>query len=152
MADSTADLPNPFASSPSSSPAPSRPISPNPAGNVPGINPTSSRFSSPTPSRGPGSQISAASGSPPPTHRASFPDPSKEPKKGSSRLSGPSAKQGFCCERDKDISKGEEIHIIDAFKTTDGGKATYITYVIRIGVSPASRLVLTNDEADVIDS
>lgn len=94
-----------------------------------------SRFSSPTPSRGPSSQISAASGSPPPTHRASFPDPAKEPKRGSSRLSGPTAKQGFCCERDREISKGEDIHIVDAFKTTDGGKATYITYVIRIGVS-----------------
>ncbi|ORX35967.1 hypothetical protein BD324DRAFT_629706 [Kockovaella imperatae] len=79
------------------------------------------------------SHFSAASGSPPPTHRASFPDPSKEPKRGSSRLSGPPAKEGFCCERDKEIAKGEDVSIIDAFKTTEGGTATYITYVIRLG-------------------
>jgi hypothetical protein len=40
----------------------------------------------------------------------------------------------FCCERDREIHKGEEVSIVDAFKTTEGGKATYITYVIRIGV------------------
>ena len=45
------------------------------------------------------------------------------------------AKQGFCCDRDRDIHKGEEISIVDAFKTTEGGKAAYITYVIRLGVS-----------------
>jgi hypothetical protein len=88
----------------------------------------------PTPPR---SGFSAASGSPPPTHRASFPDPASEPKgtKLGDRLVGPKAKEGFCCDKDRDISKGEEIHIIDAFKTTEGGKASYITYVIQLGVS-----------------
>ena len=52
-----------------------------------------------------------------------------------SKLAGPPAKEGFCCDRDREISKGEEISIVDAFKTTDGGKASYITYVIRLGVS-----------------
>lgn len=42
---------------------------------------------------------------------------------------------GYCCERDKEIALGEEISIIDAFKTTEGGTASYITYVIRLGVS-----------------
>lgn len=144
MSNEATDPVNPFATSPSSSPAPSRPLSPSPRPKD-HANPASA-FSSPTPSRGPSSLISAASGSPPPTHRASFPDPSKEPKKGSSRLSGPSAKQGFCCERDKEISKGEEIHIVDAFKTTDGGKATYITYVIRIGVSFCLTVYAHKDE------
>ena len=85
--------------------------------------------------RKPSSLISAASGSPPPTHRASFPDPAKDPKRGSGRLSGPPAKQDFCCDRDREIHRGEEITIIDAFKTNEGGKASYITYVIRLGVS-----------------
>jgi len=85
--------------------------------------------------------MSAASGSPPPTHRASFPDPAKEPKKGSSKLAGPPAKTGFCCDRDKDISRGEEISIIDAFKTTEGGTASYITYVVRIGVRWSSSYI-----------
>lgn len=110
--------PNPFSNSPSTSPAPSRPLSP-----------------IPTPPSKPSSTISAASGSPPPTHRASFPDPSKEPKRGSSRLSGPLPKVDFCCDRDKEIHRGEEIGIVDAFKTTEGGKASYITYVIKLGVS-----------------
>ena len=110
--------PNPFASSPSpqSSPQPSSPrIVPTP----------------------PRSGFSAASGSPPPTHRASFPDPASEPKgtKLGDRLVGPKVKEGPCCDKDRDISKGEEIHIIDAFKTTEGGKASYITYVIQLGVS-----------------
>lgn len=104
--------PNPFASSPS---------------------PPSSPIVAPTPPR---SVLSAASGSPPPTHRASFPDPSKEPKgeKLGDRLVGPKPKSGPCCDRDREISQGEEISIVDAFKTTEGGKASYITYVIRLGV------------------
>jgi len=111
--------PNPFASSPSPQASPSLPSSP---------------IIAPTPPR---SVLSAASGSPPPTHRASFPDPSKEPRgaKLGDRLVGPKAKTGPCCDKDRDISKGEEIHIIDAFKTTEGGKASYITYVIQLGVS-----------------
>ncbi len=122
--------PNPFTTSPSPSPAPSRLHSP-----------------SPKPPSKPSSTISAASGSPPPTHRASFPDPAKEPKRGSSRLSGPIAKVDFCCERDKEIHRGEEISIVDAFKTTEGGKASYITYVIKLGVSCSSmifRLLLSS--------
>lgn len=109
--------PNPFAASPS---PPSSPA----------VIPT------PTPPR---SVLSAASGSPPPTHRASFPDPSKEPKgeKLGDRLVGPRVKQGFCCDKDREITHGEEISIVDAFKTTEGGKASYITYVIRLGVSQA---------------
>lgn len=115
--------PNPFASSPSpqSSPLPSSPRM------------------VPTPPR---SGFSAASGSPPPTHRASFPDPASEPKgaKLGDRLVGPKAKEGPCCDKDRDIAKGEEIHIIDAFKTTEGGKASYITYVIQLGVSTSKHI------------
>ncbi|EIW72453.1 hypothetical protein TREMEDRAFT_25756 [Tremella mesenterica DSM 1558] len=46
---------------------------------------------------------------------------------------GPKVKDGFCCDRDKDINGGEEISIVDAFKTTEGGKASYITYVVKLG-------------------
>jgi hypothetical protein len=125
--------PNPFASSPSpqSSPLPSSPrIVPTP----------------------PRSGFSAASGSPPPTHRASFPDPASEPKgaKLGDRLVGPKAKEGPCCDKDRDIAKGEEIHIIDAFKTTEGGKASYITYVIQLGVSTLLSLAL--DSTDMTDT
>ena len=127
--------PDPFTASPSQSGSntPLRPISPG--------EPAASSSTSPVPPEftrrlsNTASHLSAASGSPPPTHRASFPDPSKEPKRGSSRLSGPPAKEGYCCERDKEIAKGEEVSIVDAFKTTEGGTATYITYVIRLGVS-----------------
>ncbi|WVR05886.1 sorting nexin-41 [Kwoniella sp. DSM 27419] len=128
--------PNPFSNSPSPIPTPtSRPVSPNPA-----LPPSSIASPAPSPSpsqshlRKAGSVMSAASGSPPPTHRASFPDPSKQPKSGSGlTIGGPKAKQGYCCERDKAISLGEEVHIVDAYKTTEGGKATYITYVIQLG-------------------
>lgn len=128
--------PNPFASSPLSSP-PGSPIV------------------APTPPR---SVLSAASGSPPPTHRASFPDPSKEPKgaKLGDRLVGPKPKSGPCCDRDREISQGEEISIVDAFKTTEGGKASYITYVIRLGVGLSLGLMLvvtaTEKLADAINS
>ncbi|WVQ97451.1 hypothetical protein IAU59_004564 [Kwoniella sp. CBS 9459] len=136
---SSSPTPNPFSNSPSSSPAPtppahaSRSTSPNPA-----LPPSS--IASPTPShlRKPSSLISAASGSPPPTHRASFPDPSKQPKSGLT-IGGPKAKDGYCCERDKEISLGGEIHIVDAYKTTDGGKASYITYVIQLGTHTTRR-------------
>lgn len=127
--------PNPFASSPS---PPSSPI----LAHTPARS-NQSRSPTPTPPR---SVLSAASGSPPPTHRASFPDPSKPPKgevKLGDRLVGPRAKEGFCCERDREISKGEEISIVDAFKTTEGGKASYITYVIRLGVGLFHRFVHT---------
>lgn len=107
--------PNPFASSPASSPSP-----------LPSLPP-------PVP-RKPSSLISAASGSPPPTHRASFPDPSRHPKMGAT-VPGPRPKTDFCCSIDKDISAGEQVHIVDALKTTEGGTASYITYVIRLGVS-----------------
>lgn len=53
---------------------------------------------------------------------------------------GPKAKEGFCCDRDREVHKGEEISIVDAYKTTEGGKASYITYVIRLGVSCFSPL------------
>jgi hypothetical protein len=127
--------PNPFASSPSpqSSPLPSSPrIVPTP----------------------PRSGFSAASGSPPPTHRASFPDPASEPKgtKLGDRLVGPKVKDGPCCDKDRDIAKGEEIHIIDAFKTTEGGKASYITYVIQLGVShPCCCPLYLADDIDTSD-
>ena len=131
--------PNPFATSPSASPVPSRPPSP-------------SAQPKPDPPSKPSSTISAASGSPPPTHRASFPDPAKEPKRGSSRLSGPIAKVDFCCTRDKEIHRGEEIGIVDAFKTSEGGKASYITYVIKLGVRASAEhctpLVRTGIVAD----
>lgn len=48
---------------------------------------------------------------------------------------GPKPKIGYCCDIDKDISAGEQVHIADALKTTEGGTASYITYVIRLGVS-----------------
>lgn len=44
-------------------------------------------------------------------------------------------KEGFCCDRDREISNGGEVYIVDAIKTSDGGKGSYITYVIRLGVS-----------------
>ncbi|ORY32304.1 hypothetical protein BCR39DRAFT_523841 [Naematelia encephala] len=135
----SAEPPNPFATSPSGSviSTPTRVLSPNPTRQLPGSGsgpgPGSSSSSPSFTARKTSSVISAASGSPPPTHRASFPDPAKEPKRGSSKLAGPSPKEGFCCERDKQIHEGEEVSIVDAFKTTEGGKASYITYVIRIG-------------------
>ena len=128
------DLPNPFSSSPSPSGSgtPVRATSPSSSDST-----TNPNVPAPVPEfpRKPSSLISAASGSPPPTHRASFPDPSKEPKKGSSKLAGPPTKTDFCCERDREIARGEEISIIDAYKTTEGGTTSYITYVIRLGVS-----------------
>ncbi|KAK8865924.1 sorting nexin-41 [Kwoniella newhampshirensis] len=132
----TTDTPNPFSNSPSPVPTPiSRPTSPN----LP-LPPSS--VASPSPARSharkSSSLISAASGSPPPTHRASFPDPSKLPKSGLT-IGGPKAKEGYCCERDKEIALGEEVHIVDAFKTTEGGKASYITYVIRLGSNTTRR-------------
>ncbi|WWD17888.1 sorting nexin-41 [Kwoniella shandongensis] len=133
---STSPPPNPFSNSPSPAPTPnSRPTSPSPA-----LPPSSIASPSPVPShaRKSSSLISAASGSPPPTHRASFPDPSKLPKSGLT-IGGPKAKEGYCCERDKEISLGEEVHIVDAFKTTEGGKASYITYVIRLGSNTTRR-------------
>lgn len=121
--------PNPFATSPSSSTSALPPLPPSSS--------TSPNPQSQAHPRAPSSTFSAASGSPPPTHRASFPDPSKEPRGAAlgDRLVGPKAKEGFCCDRDREIHKGEEISIVDAFKTTEGGKASYITYVIRLGVS-----------------
>ncbi|WWC58736.1 sorting nexin-41 [Kwoniella dejecticola CBS 10117] len=94
-----------------------------------------------TPHRKASSMISAASGSPPPTHRASFPDPSKKPKSGSGLIAstGPKVKTDYCCSRDKEISLGEDVHIVDAFKTTEGGKASYITYVIQLGTHTTRR-------------
>ncbi|WRT64141.1 uncharacterized protein IL334_001070 [Kwoniella shivajii] len=154
---SASSPPNPFIDSPSSLPTPSstsRPISPSndlpprpsPRNSTgPGTSPSTPSISSPTPSyntqlRKPSSLISAASGSPPPTHRASFPDPTKLPKSGSGlTIDGPKMKQGYCCERDKEISLGEEIHIVDAYKTTEGGKASYITYVIQLGTHTTRR-------------
>ncbi|OCF42297.1 sorting nexin-41 [Kwoniella heveanensis CBS 569] len=137
---SSSPPPNPFSNSPSSSPIPtppathaSRSTSPNPA-----LPPSSIASPSPSHLRKPSSLISAASGSPPPTHRASFPDPSKQPKSGLT-IGGPKAKEGYCCERDKEISLGEEIHIVDAYKTTEGGKASYITYVIQLGTHTTRR-------------
>ncbi|WVW82294.1 hypothetical protein I302_104300 [Kwoniella bestiolae CBS 10118] len=134
---STSPPPNPFSDSPSLSPAPtppphsSRPQSPSP----------SSAIGSPSSLAGhlkkPSSLISAASGSPPPIHRASFPDPSKLPRdssgSGNLTINGPKSKMGYCCDKDKAIGLGEEVHIVDAFKTTEGGKASYITYVIQLG-------------------
>ena len=137
-----AQPPDPFASSPSQSgtttpvrsqsPAPQQETTPGPSASSPNVPEFARRVSKAA------SLVSAASSSPPPTHRASFPDPSKEPKRGSSKLGGPAAKEGFCCDRDRDIAKGEEVSIVDAYKTTEGGKATYITYVIRLGVSVGS--------------
>lgn len=132
--------PNPFAPSPSPS-SPPTPRANSPASNRSQGTPTGAHDTPEFP-RKPSSMISAASGSPPPTHRASFPDPAKEPKKGSSKLAGPPAKAGFCCDRDREISQGDEISITDAFKTTEGGKVAYITYVIQLGVSQAEPIPL----------
>ncbi|WVN85437.1 sorting nexin-41 [Cryptococcus depauperatus CBS 7841] len=115
--------PNPFVASPVSSPPVSPPLmAPAVASAV----------------RKPSSLISAASGSPPPKHRASFPDPSKHPKTGAT-VGGPKTKSGWCCAIDKEISLGEEVHVVDAVKTTEGGTASYITYVIRIGTHTVRR-------------
>ncbi|WOO79029.1 Sorting nexin-41 [Vanrija pseudolonga] len=129
---------NPFATEPNSSSAPSSPLQ---------LSRTNSHASSTSPGNAtanPRTQSSlsvgsVASSSPPPTQRASFPDPAKEPKRGSSRLSGPKPKEDFCCDRDRQISGGDEISIVDAFKTTEGGKTSYITYVIRLGSSTVRR-------------
>ncbi|WWC66257.1 uncharacterized protein I206_100158 [Kwoniella pini CBS 10737] len=161
MDHSTSSPPNPFSSSPSSSPIPS-PKPPMTGSNEENSSPTSpppilspSLINSPSPSyssssvnlglnsRKTSSMISAASGSPPPTHRASFPDPSKKPKNGSgliiSSSNEPKIKTDYCCSRDKEINLGEQVHIIDAFKTTEGGKASYITYVIQLGTHTTRR-------------
>ncbi|WVQ85608.1 sorting nexin-41 [Cryptococcus sp. DSM 104549] len=139
MDDHSSTPPNPFANSPSPVPTPtsnSRPISPDPTLPPPVTSPDPA--TPPVHPRKPSSLISAASGSPPPTHRASFPDPSKHPKTGVT-IGGPKAKEGYCCERDKEITLGEQVHIVDAFKTSEGGKATYITYVIRMGAHTTRR-------------
>ena len=131
-----AQPPNPFSSSPSHSGATTPLRSQSPAAHqesMPEASPHVPEFARRQSKTA--SLVSAASSSPPPTHRASFPDPSKEPKRGSSRLGGPPTKEGFCCDRDRAIAKGEDVSIVDAYKTTEGGKATYITYVIRLGVS-----------------
>ncbi|GHJ86640.1 hypothetical protein NliqN6_3042 [Naganishia liquefaciens] len=75
----------------------------------------------------PGSVVSAASGSPPPTFRAGFPEP------GAKSYVGPRVKEGNCCERDAELQAGVEISIVDAVKTTEGGKSSYIIYVIKTG-------------------
>lgn len=114
---------NPFVAEPNSSPSAS-----------PALSRTPSNTSSAAPRRS-SSLLTGASSSPPPTQRASFPDPSKEPRRGTSRLAGPQPKTDFCCDRDRQIARGDDISIIDAYKTTEGGKSSYITYVIRLGVS-----------------
>ncbi len=116
---------NPFVTEPESSPPASPPLSRTP-----------SNTSSSTPRR---SSSLLTSSSPPPAHRASFPDPAKPPR-GTSRLAGPQPKTDFCCERDRQIARGDDISIVDAYKTTEGGKSSYITYVIRLGVSTPARL------------
>ncbi|TYJ52834.1 sorting nexin-41 [Cryptococcus floricola] len=132
--------PNPFASSPASIPAPaSPPESPVPSLPLPAVSPPPLPYSVPVPQpKKTSSLISAASGSPPPTHRASFPDPSKQPKS-MAALGGPKPKSDFCCGIDKDISLGEQVHIIDAIKTNEGGTASYITYIIRVGTHTTRR-------------
>lgn len=122
---------NPFAAEPVHSPDPS-----------PALSRTTSHSSS-QPSR-------YTASSPPPTQRASFPDPSKPPRgAGASRqTAGPKPKTDFCCERDRQIARGDEISIVDAFKTTEGGKSSYITYVIRLGVSRADSDVKSNVRTD----
>lgn len=59
-------------------------------------------------SSNPGSVVSAASGSPPPTFRASFPSP------GTKSYVGPKVKEGNCCERDAELQAGVEISVCDA--------------------------------------
>lgn len=120
------DVTNPFSASPSRSPS----VTPT---RSPDLSRSTSGSSVQQQPSAPGSIAGASS--PPPTQRASFPDPSKEPRRGAGVLPGPKPKEGYCCERDRQIAQGEDISIIDAFKTTEGGKSAYITYVIRIGVS-----------------
>ncbi|BEI84660.1 hypothetical protein CcaverHIS002_0500610 [Cutaneotrichosporon cavernicola] len=116
---------NPFVTEPDSSPPDSPPLSRTP----------SNISSSVAPRR---SSSLLTSSSPPPTQRASFPDPSKPPR-GTSGLSGPQPKTDFCCERDRQIARGDDISIVDAYKTTEGGKSSYITYVIRLGTYTTRR-------------
>lgn len=52
-----------------------------------------------------GSVVSAASGSPPPTYRAGFPEP------GVKSYVGPKVKEGNCCERDAELQAGVEISV-----------------------------------------
>lgn len=52
-----------------------------------------------------GSVVSAASGSPPPTFRATFPSP------GTKSYVGPKVKEGNCCERDAELQAGVEISV-----------------------------------------
>ncbi|GMK58488.1 hypothetical protein CspeluHIS016_0505200 [Cutaneotrichosporon spelunceum] len=114
---------NPFVTEPDPSPPASPPLS---------------RTTSNTSSAPRRSSSLLTSGSPPPTQRASFPDPSKPPR-GTSRLAGPQPKTDFCCERDRQIARGDDISIVDAYKTTEGGKSSYITYVIRLGTYTTRR-------------
>ncbi|KAJ9097202.1 Sorting nexin-41 [Naganishia friedmannii] len=138
------DAPNPFSSDPSppgtprdsSSSADHTPLNADkalPTTTTTHKNLDSSSTSSFTEHRGrephskPSSVISAASGSPPPTFRASFPSP------GVKSYTGPKVKEGNCCERDAELQAGVEISIVDAVKTTEGGKSSYIIYVIKTG-------------------
>jgi hypothetical protein len=52
-----------------------------------------------------GSVVSAASGSPPPTYRAGFPEA------GVKSYVGPKVKEGNCCERDAELQAGVEISV-----------------------------------------
>ncbi|CAK9779415.1 hypothetical protein CC85DRAFT_288903 [Cutaneotrichosporon oleaginosum] len=115
---------NPFVTEPDASPATSPPLSRTPSN----TSSTAHRRSSSL----------LTSSSPPPTQRASFPDPAKPPR-GTSRLAGPQPKTDFCCERDRQIARGDDISIVDAYKTTEGGKSSYITYVIRLGTYTTRR-------------
>jgi sorting nexin-4 len=103
------DAPNPFSSDPSPPATPKDLAARSPAGSP-------SRSSTPlpqdqeTPFAGAGgsktsSVISAASGSPPPAFRATFPSP------GSKSYVGPKVKEGNCCDRDAELQAGVEISV-----------------------------------------
>ncbi|KAG7531313.1 hypothetical protein FFLO_04434 [Filobasidium floriforme] len=71
-----------------------------------------------------------ASSPPPPTYRPSFPNAGA----GIKSYVGPRVKEEACCAMDEELQvRGGGIEIIDAVKTNDGGRASYITYVIRTG-------------------
>jgi hypothetical protein len=100
----------------------------------------------------------ASTASPPPTYRPTFPVSGV----GQQSYVGPKVKEEACCTLDEELQNGTEIsvnhmecclsfsdrpltaihtllQIIDAVKTNDGGRASYITYVIKTGVSAILR-------------
>lgn len=103
------DAPNPFSSDPSPPATPKDAAARSPAGSPSrSITPLPQDRETPFKQSGgsnTGSVISAASGSPPPTFRATFPNP------GSKSYVGPKVKEGNCCDRDAELQAGVDISV-----------------------------------------